>query len=82
MLCNENWFLEGRGPNGNLLTRGRHYSDPIGDMCRVLPPDCTTPAAITEALQEAGFYLVLIESSMNQIVARIALKANARRAAE
>jgi len=59
-------------PNGNLLARGRSYSDPIGDMVASVPPGTPlTPTAITAELFAAGFYLALINASMGLIMARI-----------
>lgn len=83
MFSNPKVF-EGRAPNGNLI-RGRNYSDPIGEMCRAIPPGTQlTPAAITAELYYARLWsLALITASMDLILARLDRSAtHARRAAE
>ena len=83
MMLNHRYFL-GKEPNGNLA-RGRDYSDPIGDMCRAIPPGTPlTPTAISAELYDTRLWsLALINASMSDILARIKFNTqHARRAAE
>ena len=84
MFTNGTEFLEGRPPNGNLLSRGRSYS-PIDDMVKAIPPGTPiNPTAITAELYYARLWsLALITASMDLILARLDRSAtHARRAAE
>ena len=83
MSCSR--IFDGVEPNGGFLPRGRDYSDPIGTMCRAIPPGTPlTPAAITAELYDTRLWsLALINASMSLIIARISLNTtHARRAAE
>jgi hypothetical protein len=71
MFTNGTEFLAGREPNGNLI-RGRDYSDPIRTMCLAIPPNCErTREGIRAALYDAGFYLALIDASLDLIMDRV-----------
>ena len=79
MFTNGTEFLAGREPNGNLI-RGRDYSDPIRTMCLAIKHGGVsvfagvgerTREGIRAALYDAGFYLALIDASLDLIMDRV-----------
>ena len=72
MMMNPRYFV-GKEPNGNLLARGRDYSDPIDTMVKAIPSDCKHSSTdIIEALCKKGYRVVLVEASMLRIMEQIA----------
>ena len=77
-------IFDGVEPNGNLLERGRDYSDPIGDMVRAVPlgTDLDHEAVRSALCDTRRYTLVLIDACLDRVVTRIELNTmHARRVA-